>query len=89
MTQEELAFKTGLSASYISRLESENVIRTRSPMLSVLLKIAIVLEVCPNDILHFSCVLCGREKTCQKYDFLEEEHDDDYDFFDDNLTFYL
>lgn len=89
MTQQQLAEKVGVSQQYIALLEIDNIVRTRSPKLSMLLSIAIALKVCPHDILFYECNECALNINCQKRDYLEEENDDDYDFFRDNLTFYL
>lgn len=86
MSQEELAYRSGLSPSYISMLEQSNVIRSRSPKLTIIRDIAIALEVCPNDLIHFSCFNCPLFSKCNKKHYLHEEEED---FFDDNLIYYL
>ncbi|MDU3410035.1 helix-turn-helix transcriptional regulator [Clostridium sp.] len=53
ITQEELAFKTGLSQSYISELEAKDSIA--NPTLQTIEIIANALGVCPLDLLHCDC----------------------------------
>lgn len=53
VTQEELAFKTGLSQSYISELEAKHSIA--NPTIQTLEIIAKALDVCPLDLLHCDC----------------------------------
>jgi transcriptional regulator with XRE-family HTH domain len=86
MTLEELSYKSGVSVSYISRLENDNIIRDRSPNLKTLLKIAIALSVCPSDILTYECDGCEQNDGCNKRQYLE---DDNEDFYDNNLIYYL
>jgi transcriptional regulator with XRE-family HTH domain len=86
LTQEELAFKCGLSPSYISRLETENIIRDRSPNLKTLIDIANALSVCPSDILTYECNGCEQYQSCTKCKYVEQ---DDTNFFENNLKYYL
>lgn len=53
VTQEELAFKTGLSQSYISELEAKHSIA--NPTIQTLEIIAKALGVCPLDLLYCDC----------------------------------
>lgn len=53
ITQEELAFKTGLSQSYISELEAKHSIA--NPTIQTLEIIAKALDVCPLDLLQCDC----------------------------------
>jgi predicted transcriptional regulator len=85
MSQESLAFKVGISQGYIAQLEMDNIVRRKSPKLSLILEISRALEVCPNDLVRFHCIGCEMEDTCPKRQYMEE----DEDFFDDNLIYYL
>jgi DNA-binding XRE family transcriptional regulator len=85
MTQVELAFRINVSQSLIAQLEKDNVIRTKSPRLIILLKICEVLKVCYNDIIHYECSNCSMSETCLKRQYIH----DDYDFFEENVQYYL
>jgi transcriptional regulator with XRE-family HTH domain len=86
LSQEELAFLSGISASYISRLESDNITRSRSPKLSVLLDISLALKICPRDILFYECINCVLSTECNKKQYLDEYDDD---FYENNVIYYL
>ena len=74
----------GVSQAMISLLEAENVIRKKSPRLTLLIKIADALDVCYNDILHFHCEDCDKA-SCKKRKYVEEN---DKNFYVDNLLYY-
>jgi DNA-binding XRE family transcriptional regulator len=86
LTQEQLALKVGVSQGFIAQLESPNITRKKSPRLSLMLKIAETLQVCPNVLVHLHCHVCSMAETCSKIQYSEK---DDEDFFDDNLIYYL
>jgi transcriptional regulator with XRE-family HTH domain len=83
LTQEELSFKSGIDASYISRLEAENTVRVRSPKLNIIRDLAIGLQICPMDIIFYKCISCEQFNTCKKKQYLGE------DYFKDNIIYYL
>lgn len=64
MSQEELAYKVGVSQAYIAMLEQSNITRKKSPKLSLIADIALALEVCPNKIMRFSCTNCSLNTKC-------------------------
>lgn len=66
ISQEKLALKVGVSQGYISQLE-QYPIRTKSPKLELIEKIALELKVCPNDILEYVCYNCPLNTTCPKH----------------------
>ena len=84
MTQQQLADKIGVTQQYIAMIEADNIIRSRSPRLSTLLNISIALNICPKDMLFYSCISCEIEKVCNKKDKVNYE-----DVANDNLEFYI
>ena len=64
--QKDLAKKSGLSASYLSHLEQDNIIRDRTPSLQTLECIAIAMEICPRDIVIYPCIRCQISLNCKK-----------------------
>jgi transcriptional regulator with XRE-family HTH domain len=86
LTQDELSFLCGIDSSYISRLEADNSIRTRSPKLTVLISLAKALKVCPTDLLTYSCQQCEQYETCTKRKYVEKDNEN---FFENNLSYYL
>lgn len=66
MTQEELANKSGLTQSYIAKLEKENVIRTKHPNIYTLEKISNALNICLIDIIDKNCDECNIYNDCDK-----------------------
>ena len=60
LTQEELSFKTDLSQSYISELETNSNIV--NPTLSTINELAKALNVCPKELLHCDCAKCRDKK---------------------------
>lgn len=61
ISQEELAFKSALTQSYISRLE--NHIEYPSP--HVINHLACVLNICPHDLVDF-CTSCSMSTLCNR-----------------------
>ena len=63
MTQKELANKSNIDQSYISRLEN-NSQNLKSPTLTVIFDIAAALNVCPHMLIRYdySCI-----KNCCYY----------------------
>lgn len=68
MTQSQLAELSGLDRSYISRLETDNIYRDRSPTLQVIEKLALALNVCAVDLIWYECSECLINETCKKKD---------------------
>lgn len=68
MSQEELANKSGLTQSYIAKLEKDNIIRDKHPNLATLEKIADALEICLIDIFDKNCSDCNIYDICTKKD---------------------
>jgi transcriptional regulator with XRE-family HTH domain len=64
MSQRKLAKKAGISASYISKLESEGINRDRTPTLQVLESLAISLDMCIKDITLYPCIECPQVEQC-------------------------
>lgn len=85
MTQSELAFLIGKSQSYIAQLERPNIIRIKSPQLTDVITIANALDVCVNDLVHFSCNSCVRYSRCNRHQYSDE--DDTY--FKEHLDYYI
>ena len=56
LTQEELSFRTELSQSYISELETNSFVK--NPTLSTINELAKALNVCPKDLLYCDCDKC-------------------------------
>ena len=71
LTQAQLAELSGLDRSYISRLETENLVRDRSPTLLVIERLAIALNVCAIDLIWYSCNDCSISKDCVKKDAID------------------
>ena len=86
ITQTELAERIGVTQQCVALLESDNIIRKRSPKLSIILDVSFALEVCPNLILHYVCSDCKLYKNCNKRESLENE---DNDFYEENLQYYI
>lgn len=86
MSQDELAIKISRTQQYISLLESDNVVRKRSLKLSTLESIAIALDVCVNDLIHFKCNSCHKFNRCNKH---HEHLDENDDFFKEHLQYYV
>lgn len=84
LTQEQLAELAGIDRSYISRLETENITRDRSPTLATLEKLAFALEVCPQDLAFYSCTKCKLNNKC-----LRKNKTDYEDIDEESLNFYL
>lgn len=57
LTQEELSFRTDLSQSYISELETNS--KVVNPTLSTINELAKALNVCPKQLLHCDCAKCN------------------------------
>jgi len=70
--QKDLARKSGLSESYISHLEKDNSVRDRTPTLQTLESLAIAMEICPRDIVMYSCICCQLRPICKKDKDLRE-----------------
>lgn len=85
ITQSELAFRIGKTQGYISQIESDNSIRSRSPQLIDIVAIANALDVCPNDLIRFKCNDCRRFDNCNRHENLEK--DDIY--FKEHFDFYI
>jgi transcriptional regulator with XRE-family HTH domain len=85
-TQEQLADLAGVSQAMIALLEADNSTRKKSPRLELLIRISNALSVCPSDILSFECDGCEQYKFCNKRQYIEEDNED---FFEDNLIYYL
>lgn len=68
MTQEELADRSGLTQSYIAKLEKDNIIRDKHPNLATLEKISNALNVCLLDIIDRNCDDCNIYDNCTKED---------------------
>jgi DNA-binding XRE family transcriptional regulator len=85
-TQEQLADMVGISQAMIALLEADNSTRKKSPRLELLIRISNALGVCCNDILHFHCNGCSSYEICNKRQYLEN---DDDDFFENNIIYYL
>lgn len=68
MTQEELANKSGLTQSYIAKLEKDNIIRDKHPNLATLEKISDALEICLIDIIDKNCRECNIYDNCDRKD---------------------
>lgn len=83
MTLKELSEKTGLSISYLSRLEDDNSTRSRTPTLITLEKIAIGLSVCPTDLIFYLCTNC-QINNCKKRDSIDLNK-----LIEENLNFYI
>jgi transcriptional regulator with XRE-family HTH domain len=86
MTQEELSFRIGLTPSYLSFFEQDNITRTRSPKLNLIRDIAYALKVCPNSIVIFPCNQCELRDNCRKR---KDVKNDNKNFFEDNLEYYI
>lgn len=82
LTQQQLGDLAGLERSYISRLETFNLERDRSPRLIVIEQIANALKVCPHSLIKYSCEQCPIFENCKKekvdIDELIEEYIDFY-----------
>jgi transcriptional regulator with XRE-family HTH domain len=74
LTQAQLAELTGLDRSYISRIETENISRDRSPTLLVIKKLSIALNVCPTDLIWYSCDDCSISENCSKKNEIDLEN---------------
>lgn len=86
LTQEELGLRIKKTQQYISLLECDNVIRKRSLKLSAVEVIAEALDICTNDLIHFSCNSCHRFNRCNK----QHEHlDENDDYFKEHLQYYI
>jgi len=85
MTQSELAFKIGKSQGFISQIEMDNNIRTKSILLVDLVLIAQALNVCPNDLIRYRCRQCHRFDICTRHKYLEK--DDEH--FKEHLGYYI
>lgn len=83
MTLEQLSEITGISVSQLSRLEADNLVRSRSTTLVTLEKIALGLSVCPKDLLYYDCETCQLKNNCKK------EKVDINDLMEENLQFYI
>lgn len=84
MTLEELSEKTGISVSHLSRLEADNVVRSRTTTLLTLEKIALAMEICPKSILYYDCLLCSLNDICARSNKVHYE-----DILEETLNFYL
>ena len=63
MSQSKLSRLTGISQSYISKIESE----TQTPTLETIDKIAKALDVCPiHDLLECDCPKCQKKTKSNK-----------------------
>ncbi len=60
LTQEELSLRSGVSQSYISYLERDNISRDKSPRLETIERIARGLEICPLKLLSCGCKHCKK-----------------------------
>lgn len=60
LTQEELSLRSGVSQSYISYLERDNISRDKSPRLETIERIAKGLEICPLKLLSCGCKHCKK-----------------------------
>lgn len=85
-TQEQLADIVGCSQAMIALLEADNSTRKKSPRLSLLIKISNALSICPSDIISYECDGCQQYRCCNKRQYVEENNKD---FFEDNLIYYL
>jgi len=85
MSQSELAFKIGKSQGFISQIEADNSTRKKSILLSDIIKIADILDVCPNVIIRFKCSNCLRFDKCTRHEHLE----DDTTYINEYLEFYI
>lgn len=83
MTQSQLADLVGIDRSYLSRLETHNIARNRTPTLLLLEKIAFCLDVCPRDIIRYDCNGCLIFEKCEK-----DKVDLD-EIIEENLNFYI
>lgn len=63
LTQKQLAKMVGVHQTYISRLEENEL--DRHPNLYLVLKIALVLNICPYSLVNF-CVNCKYNKNNDK-----------------------
>jgi predicted transcriptional regulator len=66
MSQEELAYRVGVSQAYIAMLEQPTITRKKSPKLSLISAIALALGVCPNKIMKFNCENCSLNNKCDE-----------------------
>ena len=63
MSQSKLSRLTGISQSYISKIESG----TQTPTLEIINKIAKTLDVCPiHDLLECDCSKCQEKRKSNK-----------------------
>lgn len=83
MTLEQVSEITGISVSQLSRLEADNLVRSRSTTLVTLEKIALGLCICPKDLLYYDCETCSLKNNCKK------EKVDINDLMEENLQFYI
>lgn len=84
LTQAQLAELTGLDRSYISRLETENLVRDRTPTLLVIKKISEALNVCAIDLIWFSCNDCSISENCSKKNEVDLEN-----LMEETVEYYL
>jgi transcriptional regulator with XRE-family HTH domain len=64
MSQRRLSQKSGVSTSYISKLEADNSIRDRSPNLAILEALACSLTICVRDLVFYPCIECSQAEKC-------------------------
>jgi transcriptional regulator with XRE-family HTH domain len=81
LTQQQLANKCEIDRSYVSKLEQDNAIRTHSPKLDILEKLALEMKVCPNDILRYLCLTCSINSQCKRKEHIENENPDDEHYY--------
>lgn len=66
LSQEELALRSGISQNYISLLE-KGTLRTKSPTLRVIERLAKTLDVCPLELLKCNYKDCkAQSKRCTR-----------------------
>jgi transcriptional regulator with XRE-family HTH domain len=64
MSQQELAFKIGLTQSHVSNLEKNREL----PSFYTVEHIAYIFCACPHDLLDF-CVDCSMKNKCNRKNF--------------------
>lgn len=83
MTQSQLAELVGIDRSYLSRLETSNMVRDRTPTLLLLERLSIALNVCAVDLIWHSCNNCVLNGNCLKKDKVDLEQ-----LMEETLDFY-